>query len=497
MSSQDTNLPSFPFEIEEESYDKAVIKVIGVGGGGGNAITHMLQKGIDGVEFCAANTDVQALSKIETIYRGMKNNTPNLPYLGIKLGQETTRGLGAGARPDIGQKAVQESIEEIKAYLEGSDMVFITAGMGGGTGTGGASVIASLAKQMGILSVGVVTKPFNFEGGPRSRNANQGIKALAEHVDSLIIIPNEKLMHIMGKNTSLVQCFEEANNVLYNAVHGISDLITRPGMINVDFADVKTVMSSMGMTMMGTGVAEGEDRATQATSKAINSPLLEQDIKGAKGILVNIIADDSLSIGEFHEVGNQIREYADPDANIVIGSSFDPDMKEQIMITLVATGVESTYKENKNQNINTNYQNNSSPNLRGEQKTINTTEHLTKHVNATANEEIRSVEETSVGSSRVIQQEEMSPEERSRAYQEMKDSREKKGGFFNRKKPNLEDDFNTPSRHSGHRSESEYDDSRESHNLGGISAPVSDKPVYRDDTEKQPAGLRRFLSRRG
>ena len=223
MSNQEYTPSNYKFEIEEEAYDKAIIKVIGVGGGGGNAVSHMLQKGMEGVEFCAANTDVQALSKIETIYRTIRNNSPELPYMGIKLGQETTRGLGAGARPDIGQKAVQESIDDIKSYLEGSDMVFITAGMGGGTGTGGASVIASLAKQMGILTVGVVTKPFTFEGKPRSRNAEQGVKALAEHVDSLIIIPNEKLIQAMGKNTSLMQCFEQANDVLYNAVHGISD----------------------------------------------------------------------------------------------------------------------------------------------------------------------------------------------------------------------------------------------------------------------------------
>lgn len=508
MSSQDFNLPSFQFEIEEEAYDKAIIKVIGVGGGGGNAVSHMLQKGIEGVEFCAANTDVQALSKIETIYRSIKNNAPELPYMGIKLGQETTRGLGAGARPDIGQKAVQESIEDIKSYLEGSDMVFITAGMGGGTGTGGASVIASLAKQMGILTVGVVTKPFTFEGKPRSRNAEQGIKALAEHVDSLIIIPNEKLIQAMGKNTSLMQCFEQANDVLYNAVHGISDLITRPGMINVDFADVKTVMSSMGMTMMGTGIAEGDDRAAEATRKAINSPLLEHiDIKGAKGILVNIIADDSLSIGEFHEVGSQIREYADPDANIVIGSSLDPEMKERIMVTLVATGVESSYNENKKQTVNKDYINEVQvqQNVRKEQETINTTDHLKKHVIPPSSDE--NFDDAGVSGPRVVRQRELAEEERRQAYHEMKESKKKRGGLFGRKAPDLgSNDYQKPqpSQEPAHRREESYSEPlRENYreqarepSLGGISAPIDERPTYREP-ERKPTGIQRFLSRKG
>lgn len=492
MSNQDVNqLPQFDFEIEEESYDKAVIKVIGVGGGGGNAISHMLQKGITGVEFCAANTDVQALSKIETIYRGAQNNIADLPYFGIKLGKETTRGLGAGARPDIGQKAVQESIEEIKAYLEGSDMVFITAGMGGGTGTGGAAVIASLAKQMGILTVGVVTKPFTFEGKPRSRNAEQGIQALAENVDSLIIISNEKLIQIMGKKTSLMECFEQANNVLYNAVHGISDLITRPGMINVDFADVKTVMSSMGMTMMGTGVAEGEERAIEATSKAINSPLLEQiDIKGAKGILVNIIADDSLSIGEFHEVGSQIREYADPDANIVIGSSFDPNMKEKMMVTLVATGVESAYNENKNKSVDTDYQSNRQ-NARTESETINTTEHLKKHANDVENEEESTHEDVNregISQARVVKQEELSPEERSKVYKEMRDSRKPSLFGFNRNKVDLSEEPES-------KREPESKERRSEPTLGVNEASESlNHSTFPEEPEKK-TGLRNFLNR--
>jgi cell division protein FtsZ len=504
MSSQDFNLPSFQFEIEEEAYDKAIIKVIGVGGGGGNAVSHMLQKGMEGVEFCSANTDVQALSKIETIYRGIRNNAPELPYLGIKLGQETTRGLGAGARPDIGQKAVQESIDDIKAYLEGSDMVFITAGMGGGTGTGGASVIASLAKQMGILTVGVVTKPFTFEGKPRSRNAEQGIKALAEHVDSLIIIPNEKLIQAMGKNTSLMQCFEQANDVLYNAVHGISDLITRPGMINVDFADVKTVMSSMGMTMMGTGVAEGEDRAMEATRKAINSPLLEHvDIKGAKGILVNIIADDSLSIGEFHEVGSQIREYADQDANIVIGSSLDTEMKERMMVTLVATGVESSYNENKNQSVNTDYRDEApaQQNVRSEQETINATEHLKKHVSPQATDE--NFDDSGISGPRVVRQGPLSEEERRQAYNDMKESKKKRGGLFGRKTPDLSSQPEERPQHqepAPRSQETRYSEpARESYrepSLSGISAPVDDRPAQREP-EARPTGIQRFLSKKG
>ena len=497
MSSQEYTLSNYKFEIEEEAYDKAIIKVIGVGGGGGNAVSHMLQKGMEGVEFCAANTDVQALSKIETIYRTIRNNSPELPYMGIKLGQETTRGLGAGARPDIGQKAVQESIDDIKSYLEGSDMVFITAGMGGGTGTGGASVIASLAKQMGILTVGVVTKPFTFEGKPRSRNAEQGIKALAEHVDSLIIIPNEKLIQAMGKNTSLMQCFEQANDVLYNAVHGISDLITRPGMINVDFADVKTVMSSMGMTMMGTGVAEGDDRAAEATRKAINSPLLEHvDIKGAKGILVNIIADDSLSIGEFHEVGSQIREYADPDANIVIGSSLDPEMKERIMVTLVATGVESSYNENKNQTVNTDYKD-EAPNhqkTRNEQETINTTEHLKKHVSHFSSDE--EFDDNDISGPRVVRQSGLSEEERRQAYHEMKETKKNRGFFSVKKKPDLSSQPEYERREPQEIQEHIDNRINREPSLGSISAPIDERPSHREP-ERKPTGLQRFLSKKG
>lgn len=500
-NNNDFEIPNFKFEVEEEVYDKAVIRVIGVGGGGGNAVTHMLQKGMQGVDFCAANTDVQALYKIEQLYNHLKDEN-SMPYYSIKLGHETTKGLGAGARPDIGQKAVQESIEEIKEYLDGADMVFITAGMGGGTGTGGASVIASLAKQMGILTVGVVTKPFLFEGKPRSRNAEQGIKALSEHVDSLIIIPNEKLIGAMGKNMSLISCFETANNVLYNAVHGISDLITRPGLINVDFADVKTVMSGMGITMMGTGIASNEDRANKATLEAISSPLLDTDIKGAKGILVNIIADHSLSIGEFNEIGGQIRDYADPDANIVIGSSFDPNMKESIMVTLVATGVESDY--NRNNNIDTTYQDNSGQadnSFGNNEKTDRVETHQFRsdevhkssdpvpetNVSMDRNDNSFDRQDTNrqkndyqdsfsikaekddfpdaeVGRARVVSSPRISEEERRQEYLKMKD---KKTSFFGRKVPNIGSD-----QESTRGEESNFE-------------------------EKRPTGLSRFLSKRG
>lgn len=489
MSNTNYETPNFQFAVEDEEYEKAVIKVIGIGGGGGNAISHMLTKGIEGVSFCAANTDVQALSKIETIFKSInEKNNIEIPYYGIKLGQETTRGLGAGARPDIGQKAVQESIDSIKDYLHGSDMVFITAGMGGGTGTGGAAVVASLAKQMGILTVGVVTKPFTFEGKPRSRNAEQGIKALAEHVDSLIIIPNEKLMHIMGKNTSMNECFETANDVLYNAVHGISDLITRPGLINVDFADVKTVMSSMGMTMMGTGIASGEERAAEATKKAINSPLLEHiDIKGAKGILVNIIADDSLSIGEFNEIGAGIREYADPDANIIIGSSFDPNMKENIMVTLVATGVESAYNEAKNRENNTEYKNSHN------QEPVNASEHLVRHNGESQNNNDESI----YHNERKLVNEERSQD---RYESEVSEDQKKKSrlsilGFGRSKKPDLNSDSQQPRQEESSKNRyPERDFNRVSEpSLNSLRPEVEDRPLDKEE----PSGLSRFLSKRG
>lgn len=314
------------FNLLDSVPQSAVIKVIGVGGGGGNAVEHMVKSELDGVDFMCANTDAQALVN-------MSARTV------IQLGGETTKGLGAGANPDIGRQAAIEDRERIAEMLKGADMVFITAGMGGGTGTGAAPIVASVARDLGILTVAVVTKPFPFEGKKRMKIALEGIKELREHVDSLIIIPNEKLMQVMGRNCSLLNAFNTANDVLRGAVQGIADLIIRPGMINVDFADVRTVMSEMGMAMMGTGKSRGEDRATKAAEAAINSPLLEDvDLKGASGILVNITAGMDLSLGEFTEVGNIVEEYASDDATIVIGTVIDPDMVDDFVVTVVATG---------------------------------------------------------------------------------------------------------------------------------------------------------------
>jgi cell division protein FtsZ len=314
------------FELLDSVPQSAVIKVIGVGGGGGNAVEHMVKSDLDGVDFICANTDAQALMN-------MSASTV------IQLGGDTTKGLGAGANPEVGRMAANEDRERIAEMLEGADMVFITAGMGGGTGTGAAPVVASVAKDLGILTVAVVTKPFPFEGRKRMSIAFEGIKELRENVDSLIIIPNEKLMQVMGRNCSLINAFSTANDVLRGAVQGIADLITRPGMINVDFADVRTVMSEMGMAMMGTGEARGEDRATKAAEAAINSPLLEDvDLKGASGILVNITSGLDLSLGEFTEVGNIVEEYASDDATIVVGTVIDPEMVDDFKVTVVATG---------------------------------------------------------------------------------------------------------------------------------------------------------------
>ena len=315
------------FEIIESQQDNAVIKVVGVGGGGGNAVEHMLAENIDGVEFICANTDAQAL----------KNS--NAKVL-IQLGEELTKGLGAGANPQVGRESAEENREQIKEILHGADMVFITAGMGGGTGTGAAPVVAEIAKSMGILTVAVVTKPFSFEGKQRALAAEEGISRLAEHVDSLITIPNNKLLTVLGKNISLVNAFKAANNVLLGAVKGISDLITRPGLINVDFADVRTVMSAMGMAMMGTGIASGEQRARQAAEAAIASPLLEDiNLSGAKGILVNITAGLDMSIGEFEEVGDVIKEFISDEAIVVLGTVIDPDMTDQVRVTVIVTGL--------------------------------------------------------------------------------------------------------------------------------------------------------------
>lgn len=315
------------FELADNLPENAVIKVLGVGGGGGNAVQHMLTTDIEGVEFICANTDAQAL-------HGMTTGSV------IQIGGELTKGLGAGANPEVGRQAAQEDRIQIAEMIEGADMIFITAGMGGGTGTGAAPIVAEVAKELGILTVAVVTKPFPFEGRKRMRIAEEGINELKDHVDSLIIIPNEKLMQVMGKNCSLINAFNSANDVLSNAVRGIADLITRPGMINVDFADVRAVMASMGMAMMGTGSSTGDDRAIVATEAAIKSPLLEDvDLKGASGILVNITAGLDLSLGEFTEVGQIVEEYASENATVVVGTVIDPDMTDELRVTVVATGL--------------------------------------------------------------------------------------------------------------------------------------------------------------
>ncbi len=315
------------FELMDAQTENAVIKVIGVGGGGGNAVNHMVSSAIDGVEFICANTDAQALK-----------NTPVRTIL--QLGSNSAKGLGAGANPDIGKQAAIEDRERIQEVIQGADMVFITAGMGGGTGTGAAPIVAEIAKEMGILTVAVVTKPFPFDGKKRMQVADKGIEELSHYVDSLITIPNEKLLHVLGKDMTLLNAFKAANDVLLGAVQGIAELITRPGLINVDFADVKTVMSEMGDAMMGTGSARGESRAREAAEAAIHSPLLEDiNVQGARGILVNITAGLDMSIGEFEEVGQAIREFAADDANVVVGTVIDSDLADEMRVTVVATGL--------------------------------------------------------------------------------------------------------------------------------------------------------------
>ncbi|MEX0963632.1 MAG: cell division protein FtsZ [Pseudohongiellaceae bacterium] len=315
------------FELVENVAQTAQIKVIGVGGGGGNAVHHMINNQVQGVEFICANTDAQALNnlKAKTI---------------LQMGSNITKGLGAGANPEIGRQAALEDRDEIAEILSGADMVFITAGMGGGTGTGAAPIVAEVAREMGILTVAVVTRPFPFEGKKRSKVAEEGIRLLSEHVDSLITIPNEKLLEVLGKEASLLEAFKAANDVLLGAVKGIADLIMNPGMINVDFADVKTVMSEMGMAMMGTGAAVGADRAREAAEAAIRSPLLEDvNLQGARGILVNITAGENLSLGEFSEVGDTIEEFASDDATVVVGTVIDPTLENEMRVTVVATGL--------------------------------------------------------------------------------------------------------------------------------------------------------------
>lgn len=315
------------FELVDAANQAAVIKVIGVGGGGGNAVQHMLSANMEGVEFICANTDSQAL----------KNSGAKTV---LQLGSNMTKGLGAGANPEVGRQAALEDRDRLMDVLDGSDMVFITAGMGGGTGTGAAPIVAQVAKEMGILTVAVVTRPFIFEGKKRSAVAEEGIVELSQFVDSLITIPNEKLLSVLGRDVSLLNAFSAANDVLLGAVQGIAELITCPGLINVDFADVRTVMSEMGMAMMGSGKAQGEERAKIAAEAAISSPLLEDvNLAGARGILVNITAGMDLSIGEFDEVGSTVKEFASDNATVVVGTVIDPEMSGDIRVTIVATGL--------------------------------------------------------------------------------------------------------------------------------------------------------------
>lgn len=314
------------FEFVDVCRENAVIKVIGVGGGGGNAVDHMVRACVDGVEFICANTDAQALN------RSSAKTT-------IQLGGQLTKGLGAGANPDVGRQAAIEDRDRIRDLLADTDMVFITAGMGGGTGTGAAPVIAEIAKDMGVLTVAVVTKPFFFEMNKRTKVAELGIEELRQHVDSLIIVPNDKVLSVM-KGKKLTEAFGAANDVLHGAVQGIAELMTRPGLINVDFADVKTVMSEKGTSMMGNGTASGDNRARRAAELAVSSPLLEDvDLSGAKGILVNITSGDDMGIDELAEVGEVVEGLAAPDATVVIGTAIDPDLKDEIRVTVVATGI--------------------------------------------------------------------------------------------------------------------------------------------------------------
>jgi cell division protein FtsZ len=315
------------FELMDAYSQSAVIKVLGIGGGGGNAVAHMVHSGIEGVEFMCINTDAQALkhSSVKTT---------------LQIGSGITKGLGAGANPEVGRQAAMEDRDRIVQMIQGCDMLFLTAGMGGGTGTGAAPVVAQIAREMGILTVAVVTRPFNMEGGKRALVADQGMQELARTVDSLITIPNQKLLTVLGPKTTLLDAFKSVNSVLQGAVQGIADLITRPGLINVDFADVRTVMGETGMAMMGSGSATGEDRARVAAQMAVSSPLLEDvNLAGARGILVNVTAGLDLSIGEFEEVGNIVREFASEDATVVVGTVIDPELSNELRVTVVATGL--------------------------------------------------------------------------------------------------------------------------------------------------------------
>ena len=315
------------FELMDNINQSAVIKVVGVGGGGGNAVEHMVCQSIEGVDFVCANTDAQALDRASS-------------RTVIQIGTHITKGLGAGANPEIGRQAAMEDRDRIEEVLSGADMVFITAGMGGGTGTGGAPIVAQVAKELGILTVAVVTTPFPFEGKKRMDIADAGMEELKKYVDSLITIPNEKLLSVLGKQMSLLDAFKAANDVLLGAVQGIAELITRPGLINVDFADVRTVMSEMGMAMMGSGAAKGEGRAKEAAERAVSSPLLDNvDLSGARGILVNVTAGFDMTIGEFEEVGNTIKAFASENATVVVGTVIDPELSDELRVTVVATGL--------------------------------------------------------------------------------------------------------------------------------------------------------------
>jgi len=318
------------FELMDSYSQTAVIKVLGVGGGGGNAVAHMAKCGIEGVDFICVNTDAQALkhSQVKT---------------SLQIGCNITKGLGAGANPEVGRQAAMEDRDRIIELIEGCDMLFITAGMGGGTGTGAAPVVAQVARELGILTVAVVTRPFTMEGGKRASIADLGIGELSKNVDSLITIPNQKLLSVLGGQTTLLDAFKRANEVLQGAVQGIAELITRPGLINVDFADVRTVMSETGLAMMGSGIGTGDHRARVAAEMAVSSPLLEDiNLAGARGILVNVTAGLDLSIGEFEEVGNTVKQFAADDATVVVGTVIEPEMKGELRVTVVATGLGRT-----------------------------------------------------------------------------------------------------------------------------------------------------------
>ena len=320
------------FSIDNNINEGAVIKVIGVGGGGGNAINRMIEENVKGVEFIASNTDVQALknSKAETV---------------IQLGPKYTRGLGAGSQPEVGQKSAEESEQAIRDALEGADMVFITAGMGGGTGTGAAPIVAKIAKDLGALTVGVVTRPFSFEGPKRGRFAAEGIALLKENVDTLLIISNNRLLEVVDKKTPMLEAFREADNVLRQGVQGISDLITAPGYVNLDFADVKTVMANQGTALMGIGVASGEDRVVEATKKAISSPLLETSIDGAEQVLLNITGGLDMTLFEAQDASDIVASAATGDVNIILGTSISEELGDEIRVTVIATGIDPTKKE--------------------------------------------------------------------------------------------------------------------------------------------------------